>query len=300
MIKRILQLTAAGFRSRWVLAILLALLFGAGLAIPMNPGAQAFQEPFPTPGPRRTRFPPTPTPTFFPFASPTPRLSPTPRPSPTAAILPTSTPGPAGIITIPTARNPVQLDGRCGFQEYSDAYVATFVDGNNTDGRVFIKHTDSTLFVCMVGAQGTYAARFASVYLDPDNRRESMPFPDDLSLRVGITDGILTGLSGGGFPGAYLPAQLSGWTAQSLNSGQGENGTQAISTDQAEFRIPLALASICGAPFSIAVYHHWFASVSNDYGWPQSQYWDQPQTWAVVRLEGAANTGCTYLPVVGR
>jgi len=50
----------------------------------------------------------------------------------------------------------------------------------------------------------------------------------------------------------------------------------------------------------MAIYHHWFAGPSNDYGWPQSQFWDQPQTWAVVQLDGPNSQSCTYLPLAGR
>ena len=50
----------------------------------------------------------------------------------------------------------------------------------------------------------------------------------------------------------------------------------------------------------MAVYHHWFSGPTNDYGWPQSQYWDQPKTWAAVQLDTQAGLGCTYLPMVRR
>ena len=212
------------------------------MAFPPSPSVQGFQQPFPTetpkksPKPTRTPIPTLPPialchpdPSFPPFASPTPR--------PTATAIPTSTSMPSGMINVPTGFFSVQVDGRCGSREYSDAFFGTFIDGNNTEGRVYIKHDASNLYVCMVGALGTYADRFASVYLDTDNRRGSMPYPDDVSLRVGIISGVLSSLAGAGSPGTYLPSQFPGWTAVSAASGQNDNGAQALTTDQVKFRI---------------------------------------------------------------
>jgi hypothetical protein len=141
----------------------------------------------------------------------------------------------------------------------------------------------------MIGAVGSFDQRFASVYLDPKLNQGTFPQTDDLSFRANIVNPGTTSLQGGGAPGFYVPISLIGWNA----------ATDVSFVDTAEFQIPLAYIG-CSPYFGLAVYHHWFAGISNDYGWPASQFWDQPDTWAVVRLDAPRTEGCMFFPVVSR
>ena len=114
-------------------------------------------------------------------------------------------------ITIPFGQAPVTVDGNC--REYTDGVLYTFSELPGTTGRVYLKHDNSNLFVCLEGVPGERADRFASVYLDTNNGREPIAQSDDKSLRVNITDGITKSLQGSGVPNGYVPATLPGWMA---------------------------------------------------------------------------------------
>ena len=175
---------------------------------------------------------------------------------------------------IPFGNKPVKVDGVCDPKEYKDALASSFVDGGGSTGVVYLKHTHTFLEICMQGAQGSYPQRFASVYLDPELSGGAVPQPTDLALRVDFNSSQTSSMQGGGIAGYFTPVALGGWSASA----------QANGSDTAEFRIPLTLVG-CRDTFGLAVYHHWFAGISNDYGWPASQFWDQPQTWATVVLD---------------
>lgn len=180
-------------------------------------------------------------------------------------------------LTIPTSQTPVVLDGTCDtLSEYPDAAIQTFGDAFNIQGTVYLQHDADNLYVCVVGAAGTFADRFVSVYLDIDNGREPVAEADDFSLRVAINSGATQSKRGTGVYGGYVVLALPGWAAR---TGMGN-------ADVAEYAIPLTLTgSACEEPFGLAVYHQWVQGVGNDYGWPSSQFYDQPQTWTEVTLE---------------
>lgn len=281
--------------SPWWLGIFLIMLLGASLLLP--PSSIQAKPPKPThpptetPLPTATPAPPTPTqlPTSLPTSTPT---SPPQIPTPTAT--PTSLPGP---LAIPAGRASITVDGHCNYFEYFDAAQVSFVDGNNTTGLVYLKHDNQYLYVCMAGAAGTYSQRFASVYLDPHNLRAAAPGTDDISLIVGITTGAMSSLQGNG--SYFVGSSLAGWSAAAWTGYASSSSTTP--GDWAEFKIPLSYASPCGSgTFSLAVYHHWFDGVSNDYGWPASQYWNVPNTWGEAGLNGPVITACTYLPAVSK
>jgi hypothetical protein len=178
-------------------------------------------------------------------------------------------------ITIPYGKAPVTLDGNC--REYTDGVLYTFSELPGTTGRVYLKHDNSNLFVCLEGVPGERADRFASVYLDTDNGREPIAQSDDKSLRVNITNGITKSLQGSGVPNGYVSATLPGWTAAATHTANG---------DSAEYSIPLLLTGGgCNRDFGLSVFHHWLRFVGDDFGWPAGSIFDQPQTWQEVKLD---------------
>ncbi len=232
----------------------------------------------------------TPTPFIF-FPTNTPRPTRTPRPTPTPTPTPVPTAFPGGLdpqVIIPEGSAP-RMDGICSPFEYRDARAESFVDGNNTTGTVYLKHDRNRLYVCMSGALGSDPDRFVGVYLDPDHGKEAYPHGDELSLRINLISSSTWALRGADAPGAYTAASIPGWTAIAT----------ATTLDQAEYSISLTLLGCAGA-FGMAVYHHWFAAPANDYGWPYSQYYDQPVTWAVAGLDTGLAATCDYLPLINR
>jgi len=185
-------------------------------------------------------------------------------------------------IGIPFSQLPSDVDGVCDLPgEYGDARVFNFMDANQFQGQVFVKHNGELLYVCMVGAPGTLKERFASLYLDRDNAAEKVAEADDYALRNEILTNARVSLRGTGVPNGYQPFELGNWWAVATS---GER-------DMAEFGILLSDVSLelggglCNARFGLAVYHHWVNGQGDDYGMPTNQYFDQPVTWQPVILE---------------
>ncbi|MCZ7571579.1 MAG: hypothetical protein M5U01_23775 [Ardenticatenaceae bacterium] len=196
-------------------------------------------------------------------------------------------------------KTPVKVDGLCDpHAEYADASSFDFLDADQVTGRLFLKHDDQNLYVCMIGAAGQFQDRFATVYLDTDNLREVFAEADDLALRAEVVSGATSSFQGSGVANGYVPAGFSGWSA----------ATSWGNADVAEYAIPLALTGgTCGSRFGLAVYHHWVLKAGDDYGWPSNQFFDQPQTWQTVALASAPCTpagGLTwqyaFLPIIIR
>ncbi|MCZ7571632.1 MAG: hypothetical protein M5U01_24040 [Ardenticatenaceae bacterium] len=188
-------------------------------------------------------------------------------------------------VTIPRATIPVKLDGSCdSSSEYRDALALPFDDAFKVTGTVYIKQDSTSLYICMRGAAGSFASRFVSVYVDTQGDREPVAEEDDLAFRVNIMDGKTNSYRGSGVPNGYVSYPLRGWSAKARFG----------NSDEAEFVIPLALiGGSCRQPVGLAVYHHWVTAVGNDYGWPNSRFFDQPQTW------GEALPVChVFLPVL--
>jgi uncharacterized repeat protein (TIGR01451 family) len=179
------------------------------------------------------------------------------------------------VVTIPVGKTSVTVDGVC--REYSDGSASyTFTDVLGFTGRVYLKHDNANLYVCMEGAPGSFADRFARVYLDTDNGREAIAEGDDYALQVGILTPTLSSYKGTGAAGVYTPTLLSGWTAATVHSPNGES---------AEYSIPILLTGGgCNRNFGLSVFHHWLQGVGDDYGWPAGTIWDQPRTWQEVTL----------------
>ena len=181
------------------------------------------------------------------------------------------------------------IDGTCDpAGEYADALPVQFADYGGAPGAtvtrtIYLKHDNTNLYVCMVGAVGTDARRFARVYLDTLDSRQPIAGATDYALQADILSGTLSSYKGTGIPNGYTPINLTGWTAATFG-GPGAN------FEIAEYKIPLALTGgACGNPFGLSVFHHWLTGVGIDFGWPLSSIFDQPQTWAEVQLAGLAN-----------
>jgi uncharacterized repeat protein (TIGR01451 family) len=186
----------------------------------------------------------------------------------------------AASLTIPEAKNPVVVDGRCdpASPEYSDALMQTFMYPTGFQGRVYLKHDAHNLYVCMVGMMGGNAQRFAGVYLDTDNGKEVWAEADDLALQAWIVTSANQGYIGTGVQNGYVPMSLPGWFAK----------TSTGNFDLAEYSIPLQLTGgLCGKPFGMAVHHLSVNQSGDDYGWPDKSVFDQPQTWQEVTLQNA-------------
>ncbi len=184
-------------------------------------------------------------------------------------------------LTVIPLATPPTINGVCDpAGEYADALALPYTDAFSTTRTVYVKHDNIKLYVCMVGAAGTFDARFASVYLDTFNSRLLVAGSTDYALRADIITGTLSSFKGTGVPNGYTPINLSGWTAATAG-GPGQN------FDIAEYAIPLSITGgWCGQPFGLAVYHHWVKSVGDDYGWPSATFFDSPKTWTEVSLQG--------------
>jgi len=180
------------------------------------------------------------------------------------------------VVTIPVGQTSVTIDGFC--RDYiGDSVSYTFTDVLDFTGRVYLKHDNANLYVCMEGAPGSVADRFARVYLDTDNGREAIAEGDDYALQVGILTPTLSSYKGTGVAGSYTSTLLGGWTAATTYSANGES---------AEYSIPILMTGGgCNRNFGLSVFHHWLRWVGDDYGWPASTVWDRPMTWQEATLE---------------
>jgi uncharacterized repeat protein (TIGR01451 family) len=190
------------------------------------------------------------------------------------------------VITIPQGIS-VTVDARCDpASEYKDAASYDFTDvdasGAPISGTVYLKHDGAYLYICMKGSNGGYPDRFARIYLDTTNDRESYAGPNDFALQIGIVTPTPSSYKGTGVANGYVATPINGWSAATTWG----NG------DMAEYKIPINVTGgWCGAHFGLAVYHHWVLAVGNDYGWPSNKFFDQPQTWQEVVLGGTAPCG---------
>lgn len=189
-------------------------------------------------------------------------------------------------LTIPGAlagsKSPT-VDGACDKTEYSGGLFVTFTDGpaGKGTGDVYLVHDDTNLYMCIISPVGTFATRFDSLYLDPTGDGSGFAQPDDFSLRLDFNKGKSTFIGNGA---------ANGWQDVS----QADNGLWSGSAltgnfDVAEYALPLANFKLNAcSTFGLAGYHHWFADVGNDYGWPSAQFYDQPGTWQPVKLGSSA------------
>lgn len=193
-------------------------------------------------------------------------------------------------VAIPQGSGQTNLDGSCS--DFGDALVQQFDDVGGAVRKVYLKHDGTFLYVCMEAARGTYADRFASVYLDPQGNGASTPFADkdDYSLRQRVDNADIVPPTFGTFNGTGVAngyvanAALAGtWDAQAATSETGETFEYVVSFGR--FAIQTC------KPFGLGVYHHWVGGVGNDYGWPSNQFFDRPGTWKQLYLDNAECRG---------
>lgn len=191
-------------------------------------------------------------------------------------------PAQSAVADIPPTQLEPEVDGDCAEYEgiaLTDTF--TYADGNSAT--VYLAHNNGILFVCMEGETGTFDDRFASVYLDPQGDGAAYTFAqeDDYGLYVDIPDAGRHTVQGSGVADGWVnsPAQDGYWSGVGVVTDPGDAAEWQISTGRFDI-------GVCDL-FGIAVYHHWFAAVGDDYGWPSNQYFDQPRTWQIARMVDA-------------
>ncbi len=183
-----------------------------------------------------------------------------------------------GILLIPSSQTQPTLDGSC--TEYAGAISETFTDGSGT-GIVYLMYNGTNLYVCIAAQAGTNLERFASLYLDPNGNGSSYVFAqqDDFALHTSLT-GARTSFRGSGVANGYLPdPSLNPLWDAAVNTGTSGDGFEYLLQLKG-----LGFGNDCRL-FGIATYHHWFAYTGNDYGWPSNQWFDQPRTWQLAKLD---------------
>jgi uncharacterized repeat protein (TIGR01451 family) len=195
--------------------------------------------------------------------------------APTAA--PTASAG--GVLSIPISQVTPKADGNCS--EYADAVALTFADGGGKTGTVFLKHNGTLLFACMKANPGTFKERFGSLYLDPQGDGSGYDYAkqDDYAMRVGIPGTTKSSFNGTGVANGYVAnaAIVSFWDGASTTNAEVETVEWQVSMGR-------FFVKQCQV-FGLAAYHHWFAAVGDDYGWPSNTYFDQPRTWQLAKMD---------------
>jgi hypothetical protein len=191
---------------------------------------------------------------------------------------------PSGILDIPSGKIPHEIDGVCGTDEYLEAVEVTFLDGDGKPATVKLVHDGDYLYVCMQAQPGTYDARFGRVYLDPQGDGASYVYArqDDRAFQVDVLNSARSSYRGSDVPNGWVadPASDSFWDGKATFDAQGETVEYRLSMGRLGF-------GECESLFGLAVYHHWFSAVGDDYGYPSNQWFDQPRTWSLARLLGA-------------
>jgi uncharacterized repeat protein (TIGR01451 family) len=182
------------------------------------------------------------------------------------------------ILDIPMAQSAPKIDGYC--DDYLDGVSVDFMDGSHTLGTVYVQYVQSFLYVCMKAAPGTFPERFARLYLDPQADGFSYVFADqgDVALQLNLVQPGKSSYRGTGQPNGWTPDPSldAFWTGAAVSDVAADSAEWAV--DAGRFFIdPCRL-------FGMAVYHHWFAGVGDDYGMPSNQWFDQPATWQLSRM----------------
>jgi uncharacterized repeat protein (TIGR01451 family) len=212
--------------------------------------------------------------------------------SPTSPGSAADTPGPAApgganvFVIPPLLSGSPKVDGFCDEYPGLGAAVQTFSDGNGVTSKIYFIYSADLLYVCMQGSLGSFRDRFGRLYIDPQADGSGYVYANqgDLGFQVNIPGTTRSSYRGNGSP--------NGWTVDATLDGkwQGVSSTGAVAPtgDSVEYALQFNALNfgINCSLFGMAIYHHWFASVGNDYGWPSNQYFDQPRTWQIAQLGG--------------
>jgi uncharacterized repeat protein (TIGR01451 family) len=198
---------------------------------------------------------------------------------------PAATAATGGVLSIPFSQLSPKPDGSCS--EYADGLALPFADGGGATGTVYLKHNASLLFACMKAKPGTFAKRFGSLYLDPQGDGAGYVYAqqNDYAMHVDIPGTTKSSFNGTGVANGYVSnAGIAPfWDGASTTNSQTETVEWAVSMG----RFGVQPCQV----FGLAVYHHWFAAVGDDYGWPSNRYFDQPRTWQLARMDNGATCG---------
>jgi hypothetical protein len=180
-------------------------------------------------------------------------------------------------LTAPTISMPA-LDGSCDDDAYAAAArleLKPYDDGSS--GLVLFGRSGDALYACFTGLPrtgGTSPGAFASLRVDPDLSRSSVPEAADYEFYVG-EDGVPVHKHGE--PGGWAPPGPGGFTAR-------------VSADDmtwnAELRVDLAALGGWGRAVGVIFDHNWVNAVGDDHPWPHTAQANVPATWAVVVLGG--------------
>ncbi|MDT8307372.1 MAG: hypothetical protein RRC07_15685, partial [Anaerolineae bacterium] len=186
------------------------------------------------------------------------------------------------VLDIPLV-NEADVDGDCSEYEAATKGTITYPDG--TEATVYLQHDSSNLYVCLDAPRGTYDDRFASLYLDPQGDGAGYVFAqkDDYGLWVEDIPGPMRRTVVG-------TGVANGWIGDTTLDGAW-NGIAAVTDDRDIVEWSVSAGRFFIEPcefFGIAVYHHWFSAVGDDHGWPSNQWFDQPRTWQLAKLNSAA------------
>jgi hypothetical protein len=183
------------------------------------------------------------------------------------------------LLDIPPAQAIPKVDTRC--TDYSGGAAVHFIDGGGQAGTVYFLYTKAALYVCMEANLGTFEARFASLYLDLHGDGEQYLYANqgDYAFHIDFASGVRSSYRGTGTPGGWVLDQTldSTWNGAAVIGQTGESAEWALSLGSPNLEIT------CGL-FGVGVYHQGFAAAGDDYGWPGSQWPDQPRTWQLTRL----------------
>jgi uncharacterized repeat protein (TIGR01451 family) len=182
------------------------------------------------------------------------------------------------ILDIPQVQAAPKIDASCS--DYSLAFATSFLDGNGKTGTVYTMFLQGILYVCMQAQPGTFANRFARLYLDPQADGSSYVFANkqDFALQLDLNGTGRSSYRGTDVSNGWtLDASLDAfWTGLAASSKTADTAEWAVETGRFFFN-PCSL-------FGMAVYHHWFKAVGDDYGMPSGQWYDQPGTWQLARM----------------
>jgi hypothetical protein len=176
---------------------------------------------------------------------------------------------------VPDAVGPPAVNGKCDDVAYTYGITVPYSDSGGATGFVHLLHNANNLYVCLQAPPGQFKDRFASVYLDTDNGKETFAEAEDYGLKAMISGGATSSFKGDGL-GGYVAYTLNGWSAS----------TASGTNDVAEYAIGNSLTGgACGGPFGLSVRHQQVELATDDFGWPDGGAFNKPDTWQEVQLD---------------